>query len=429
MFKKYLFILLFVTSLASISFGQVAKSAFSSLGIGEPYSNALVNTQGMGGVGIANSQSYYLNNQNPALMVYNSYASFGAGFVGERRSVRNGNLTEKNSNGNLGYLYMAFPMLPRTKNLSTTRWSSSLVLMPYSNVNYKLTYTKPLEGSQSLGAVTVTESGSGGINQLVWANGVSVNRYISVGIKARYLFGARIDQYSEFVNQAPTYQPNLYERQRYSDFNFTGGISFHKDSISSKNYRLNLGLIYDLKTNVKTTYYRRLERLSGAQVVDSATLVRDRIGNTVLPPSLGAGFSIGRRGWRVAGDVIYTDYKKFRNDFESKASTQSTMHYGLGGEFTPYTLTKSYLSRITYRAGATYDDFPYLIPVVQGGPAKDVGINLGISLPVSTYSSIDLAVKVGKRGDLKTNGIAEDYFRIYFGATFNDIWFYRRKFE
>jgi hypothetical protein len=36
---------------------------------------------------------------------------------------------------------------------------------------------------------------------------------------------------------------------------------------------------------------------------------------------------------------------------------------------------------------------------------------------------MDLALKVGKRGNKKENVLEESYFTLYFGITFNDQWF------
>jgi len=86
----------------------------------------------------------------------------------------------------------------------------------------------------------------------------------------------------------------------------------------------------------------------------------------------------------------------------------------------------SYLKRIIYRTGVSYDKYSYLI---NGVFLKDFGINFGFSMPVSRVSSIDFAFKVGKRGNVKDNTIEENYFKLYFGATFNDQWFVRRRFD
>jgi hypothetical protein len=81
---------------------------------------------------------------------------------------------------------------------------------------------------------------------------------------------------------------------------------------------------------------------------------------------------------------------------------------------------------MTYRTGVSYDKYPYLI---NGSMVKDFGINFGFSMPVARYSSLDFAFKVGKRGNLQDNTIEENYFKIYFGMTFNDQWFIKRRFD
>jgi hypothetical protein len=71
------------------------------------------------------------------------------------------------------------------------------------------------------------------------------------------------------------------------------------------------------------------------------------------------------------------------------------------------------------------DKNPFL---VNGFPVKDLGINFGFSLPAGR-SSLDLAFKYGKRGNKSENILEETYFKIYFGITFNDQWFIKRKFD
>ena len=121
-FKKVsLFIFGFAVTV-TLAQGQAARSPFSYLGIGEYYGNALVHNQGMAGVGISNPQYFYLNNQNPALLVFNRYTVFEGGFIGERRTVRGSESSETNGNGNLNYLITAFPV-------KFNRWTTSIGLM------------------------------------------------------------------------------------------------------------------------------------------------------------------------------------------------------------------------------------------------------------------------------------------------------------
>ena len=114
----------------------------------------------------------------------------------------------------------------------------------------------------------------------------------------------------------------------------------------------------------------------------------------------------------------------FEND-----DTQFTdaVRFSLGGFYIPdISNVNSYLKRITYRAGFEYETSPYL---VNGQEIRDFGINFGWSLPVSRASTIDMAFKFGQKGTLDQDLIRERYFKFVIGATVNDRWFVRRKFD
>ena len=420
-------LLVFVFSVVSVSvaFSQAAKSPFTYLGIGEYYGNALAHNHGMAGVGISNPQYFYLNNQNPALLVFNRFSVFEAGYIGEQRTVQGAGQKESNSNGNLNYLITAFPA-------KLGRWTTSIGLMPYSAVNYQLNYVDQVEGSTS--TVNVLEKGSGGINQFFWSNGVVLSKYLSVGVKASYLFSSIVNEYTNTLNgssQPIPYFITVQERNYVKDFNFTTGISFHKDSLFNKdNYKINVGIVYDFQSKIRSEYSSYIERLnqSGARI--DSTLLNDNIpGGLVLPAAIAGGLSIGKGDmWTIGADYTYLDYRSFK-DFKGRSASYGTNGWKLavGAEITPDpTALGSYLKRMTYRTGVNYDKYPYLI---NGKPVYDFGINFGFSMPVSRISSLDVALKVGKRGNLEENTIEENYFKIYFGVTFNDQWFIRRRFD
>ena len=100
----------------------------------------------------------------------------------------------------------------------------------------------------------------------------------------------------------------------------------------------------------------------------------------------------------------------------------------MGGEYTPNFLdVKSYLKRVTFRAGFTYEEKPYWLADTQ---IKEFGINFGWTLPVSSFSGLDFGLMIGNRGTTDNNLVREDFFKVYFGATFNDNrWFIRPKFN
>ena len=73
--------------------------------------------------------------------------------------------------------------------------------------------------------------------------------------------------------------------------------------------------------------------------------------------------------------------------------------------------------------GLSLEKYPFL---ANNKEVKDFGINFGLSLPAGR-SSLDFAFKVGKRGNRSENILEENYYKVYFGITFNDQWFIKRK--
>lgn len=421
-FKRILPILLGFLLLNLTAGAQATRTPFSAFGVGEYYGNALAHNQGMGGVGLSSPQFYFLNNQNPALLVFNTITVFEAGMVGEKRTTKNATASEKNGSGNLNYLALGMP-------LKRGRISSAIGLMPYTNVNYLLDYTEPIENSTN--TVNVRSSGKGGIDQAYWSNGLAINKFFSVGVKASYLFGAIVNEHANALtttSQPITFIPNIYERYNYSDFDFTAGFSLHFDSVFNKNYKFNIGGVYGFKTNLNTKYTARIERRNAAGLIDSATLVPTTKGNTVLPPTIGGGISFSKGDMiSVGADVMYLDYAQFKDIKGSSEGGKAGWRYALGAEYTPNSASLSnYFQRVTYRTGVSFIEYPYLI---NGTTLKDFGINFGFSMPVNRISSLDVGLKVGKRGNLQTNTIEEKYIKLYFGVTFNDQWFIKRKFD
>lgn len=420
--SKYASIILLIAFSPLESIGQAAKTPFSSFGIGETFGNGLTHNQGMAGLGISNPEYWHLNNINPALLVFNTITVFEAGFIGEQRTAKGVNASEKSGSGNLNYLAMGFP-------IKRNKWGMGVGLMPYSSVNYRLNYQSQITNSTEM--VNVIESGSGGINQLYWSNGVRLHPNISIGLKGTYYFSAIINQHASTLSESSQlvqYATNIYDRQSFNGFGFSGGVSFNKDSIGRKGYRVNLGLVYDFNADINTKFYERLERRNVSGILDSTTIVNNVPGTTTLPQSIGAGISFGKElQWLVGADFTYVDYTKFRDFGGSSTAGQSGWQLAVGGKITPDagSLT-NYLKRMTYQTGISLSEAPYLI---NGNALKDFGINFGLTLPVSRISSLDLAIKVGKRGDLQTNTIEENYFKLYFGVTFNDQWFIKRRFD
>jgi hypothetical protein len=405
---------------------QTANSPFSFRGIGDYYGNALAHNQGMAGVGVSNPQYFYLNNQNPALLVFNRFAVFEGGFIGQYNTIKGNGPSENSGNGNLNYLMMGFPV-------KLGKWSTSIGLAPYSGVNYRTNYTEAIEGGIGNEVVDVEETGRGGVNQVFWANGVALTDEISVGVRATYLFSSIINEYTNSVTQTVNpivYEPTIYERTYIKDFNFSIGTSFHKDSLFNKNYKFNAGAVYNFKSELNTEYFTRIERRNtSGSIADSTTLINNQPGTITLPQSFTVGLSFGKgEKWTIGADYSYLKNSLFRDYFGNSQNGTDSWRIAIGGEFTPDPMALSgYLKRMTYRTGVSLEQYPYLI---NGKPVDDFGINFGFTMPVSRISSLDFAFKVGRRGTVQDHTIEENYFKLYFGVTINDqFWFIKRRFD
>jgi hypothetical protein len=417
----YIFLLV-----VTATFGQAARSPFSTFGIGEPYGNALIHNQGMGGTGIAQPQYWFINNQNPALLVFNRFTVFEGGMLVDSKTIKGDTTNTKSTGGNFNYLAAAFPVKDQ-------KWTTSFGLMPFTNVNYKFVYYDSVRDNNNnvVDTIAVQEQGSGGFTQLYWSNGIRLHKNWSVGLKAAYIFSSIENDYANTlinVNQPVPFLIAVKEQTYVNDFLFTGGLSFSKDSLGKKNNIIvSAGLTYsfasDLKARKTTTYERRT---SSGNPLSLDTLVTYR-GKISIPSGLQVGFSISKSAnWTAAVEAGFQNWSTFNSlNEDDLGNLAKSWRLSVGGEYTPDYLSNRFFEKVSYRAGFKLEQYPFL---VNNNVLKEFGINFGFSLPAGR-SSIDLAFSTGKRGNRSENILEETFFKVYFGLTFNELWFVRRKFD
>ncbi len=400
---------------------QNASSPYSIRGVGNVVSPALTHNLGMGGLGLSYGSPLYLNNINPALLAANSFSSFNVGLEGSFNKISNADNSTSNVGGGLNYAILGLPIMPG-------RWSLSAGLMPYSQVNYKYNTTGKINETNI--NVDFTYEGEGGISQAFIANGIRLNKNFSVGFRASYFFGSIIKESSTQISDTTVsgaYRPVFFERTSFSDFGISGGLSYIQ-KIKGKTY-LNIGLTYDLETDVNTKNFSRFERRTfQGRSISSDTLLNNVRGSIILPARLGVGFSfVNSFKWLVGADLQYQTWSDYRDFNDDNGNLDDNYKITVGGEYTPDVASlNSYLKRVTYRVGLNYETTPFMVNNQQ---LNDFGINFGMSLPVSRYSSMDFAFKVGQRGTVDDNLTKEQYFRVFLGVTLNDRWFARRKLD
>ncbi len=423
---SYVFLMIVAMGGSTLVHGQATKSPFSRLGIGDIVEPNLVNNQGMGGVGISNGNAWHLNYKNPALLPSNTLTVFSAGYIGGYQTLRDSVKTESNGGGNLNYLMLSFP-------IKRARWASSIGILPYSVIDFVQTSRETVVGSP-MDTTLITEEGSGGLNKFFWSNGVALNKNFSVGIEAAYIFGSATAEFSNTLltsENSFNYSPTVSTEINVRDFFLKAGVAYRADSIMNSGTRLQLGLTYDFATDLNAKRTQTYERRLLGQPTSRDTLEFERPGFYRLPQAIGIGVSFTQQfKWTVGADLTLQNWSDFLDFSGSNQNLKNTFSLGVGGEYTPdVSSVDNYLERITYRIGINYATLPYVPRSATGEQVKDFGINFGWTLPVARFSSIDMAFKVGRRGNVEDNYIRENYYKIYIGFTFNDQWFIKSRYD
>ena len=396
-------------------------SSYSALGIGDFYLPAQANSQGMGGIGISNSNVLYQSFMNPALLADNQIYSFSAGAAAEDKSIWQNDNREKASGGNLAYLNMVLPIVPR-------RLSFSIGLAPYSRVNYNFSSQQPVEGNPDA-EMELFNRGEGGFNQFIFSAGLNVTKGLYIGGKSSFVFSTIEQERNNLLSEPQgIYVPSSITSTTARDFIFGVGAAY-KYKLTDQ-LTASLGLVYDFATDLEVTRTQTLLIKSNTNIpVRLDTLLDDESGFIHIPDNYGVGISITNSNiWTIGTDIRFQNWNDFKDYDGSNQDLINAMLIRFGGEITPNpSSVDNYFERITYRLGFNIDQTPYQISDTQ---IQEFGINFGLSLPVSNFSSVDMGFRYGSRGTTDNNLIREDFFRVYFGVTFNDNrWFIRPKYN
>lgn len=415
--RKLWMMALAMTSMAFVT-AQSINSPYSSNGLGEILFQGLPHNYAMGEVGIGSPTVRHINLLNPALLTYNSLSTFQVGLSGDFRNYESELGQSRDQAASLRFLAFSFPVV-------ANRWTSAFALLPLSTVNYNTFSQDTLENANSI----TQFQGDGGLTQLTWANGIRLYKTLSLGMKATYTFGS-IDRHSRVQvggpDVTPTYAISYVESTDYSDLNFSVALAYRM--VLGEQKYLHIGATHELSKTLdgsEDRYFAR-QTFSGA-TIQRQILAEDVRTEFTLPRTYGLGLSYERLNLlRIGADVIFQDWGKANEDNVTD-ELRNIFNLAAGAEWIPdYQSVNSYFKRTSYRVGFNLKQLPYL---VNNKEVNDFGINFGASFPVSGYSSLDAAFKYGWRGTTDNNLIRENYFQVVIGATINDRWFIKRRYD
>ncbi|WP_109832506.1 hypothetical protein [Reichenbachiella versicolor] len=398
---------------------QNTSSPYTAIGIGEIHERTTSHQAGMGDVGIGMPQPLSINTLNPANLVLHSFSIFELAIQAESRNLSSAQGSSSTGSSGYKYLSFAFPIIPY-------KWTTSLSMNPYSSVNYNLTTSAPVEGSEDEADISLV--GSGGLSEFRFSNGFKLTEELSIGLRTSFLFGFTEHTNDYFLKGDGFSQiRNVYtETTNYKGFDYGVGVSYRKTFENKK--LLFLGATYDLANDLSGS---RDVVFSSGTFGDISDPFADRSidDHFSLPSKIGIGLGLIKENHYSLGvDVTWSDWDQ-NPDLSSNQNSEykDSFTAGVGFEYVPeYDDVDNYLARVRYRIGFKYEQLPYLF---NGKQINDFGINFGWSLPVRGVSSLNMAFKYGGRGTTKNDLVRENYFKFTLGATLNDRWFVRRKYN
>ena len=412
---KGAFFLLFILSILGVS-GQSVSSIYSGRGIGLLNYQGLPSNFAMGQVGTAIPSRFSLNFMNPAFLPFNNLTLFQVGLEMDRRSLSNSSESSQEVAVGLRYMNFAFPVV-------SGKWTTSFGITPYSTVNHESFAVDSLDNN--LTPVSTTFSGNGGLTSLKWANGFKITDKVYLGVRGSYIFGVIENESLISLGDglASNNLVNFVDKSTYKGFGLDLSAGYRK-TLNNEN-AINLGAVYELSLDLKGRNNQLFETLDGSlRTLATRLVAEDEPISFTRPSSLGLGVSYQIGNKFVFGiDAKTTNWKEAGTEVDQ---FKSTTDLGIGGQWTPdFSSVTRYFRRVTYRLGASIGALPY---EVDGRTIREFGINFGGSLPVGV-SILDLAFKYGRLGTTENDLIRETYFRVVMGATINDRWFIKRRYN
>lgn len=404
-----------------------SNSPYSRYGFGLINDGGQGFNRGMAGVALGMRHNNQLNVNNPASYAALDSETFlfdiGASFQLGQFKWNGNSATAKNTS--IDYITMGFRA---AKNVGV-----SLGLMPFTTIGYNLKNISVVDYSHSAVTQTETYAGEGGLRYVYAGIGWSPIRNLSVGANLGYLWGTQTHTVSaSFSDASIATQRRVYSadvRTYKADF----GLQYTQP-IDKKN-TVTLGVTYGLghDINSKASYYSQTQlsnTLTGADTVSTRNAF-------ALPHSFGVGLAweYGKK-WRVGVDytlqkwsgVRYPMLKYADGVYSYKATTDQfsdRSKISFGAEYVPNAEGMKRSQHVRYRLGAAYTD-SYTKVDGQAGP-RSYQVTAGVGLPImnrhNNRSFLNLSVGYERVEPRFSGQIAENYFRVGVGITFNEEWF------
>ena len=396
--KKIVIVIAFLFQL--FQFGNVrADSFYSSIGLGIPQYIVTIKALGMGGAGIGVVDRLALNAMNPAANDIMGITSISAGFQYE--SVDNRTATSKVNTryGNpAGFQFF----IPVKHNINVIAAIRPLMISRYV-----------LSSSQRVQDIEFTRlvRGSGGLSAASLGTQVLLKKWLFVAGMVNMNFGAyteewKTDFYSvSFADASDVLSSHLH------------GPSFELGVLLRMSRNFGFGAIYKSKSSLSA----ETQLTSGSYHKPEPTK-----STVTYPSSVGLGFSYISTKFLFSLDYFTQFWSQYKVN-NTSPDFNNTWRFGGGMEYTgSRNPMQPFMNRVSYRIGAYIGKLPF--EKSRQTSVNEKFVSLGLGLPFAMNAGrIDLALEIGKRGNVANNQYEETIIRLSGSLTGGELWFQRRK--
>lgn len=420
-----LFTALFCVSAYADGGVNTGYSPYSKFGIGRIARGGTAYSQSMGGAGVANRNTRYINTLNPAAVTARDTLAFMADFsiTNENAYYRQGSRKSVDNTFNINNFVMSFPI-----------WKSSAFMVgitPYSGLGYD--FASPVTDENVIGTIGNLSDyykGTGTLYETYVGAGVTFWKRLSLGAQFNFYFGQMEKTASRVFSSAS--QASIHDFTTMTIRSFSGKFGLQYEQPVGKG-RITVGGTYKLPAKFRGDAEKMLYTLQSSVVDTLGTDNKIDLSKVNIPSGFTVGLSYNHNDvWNAQFDYSRSDWRKSgmtEPGFGSEGFTTTVAQsFNLGFEITPNRNDiRYYMRRVTYRIGAYYSQDYYKY---SGNQISAAAVSLGLTLPVFRWSNgLTLGMEVGQRGSMDKSMVRETFVNFSVGFNIYDIWFVKPKYE
>ncbi len=412
-FPNRLFLCIALFFAGNITFAQNnTSSPYSYFGLGELNESSSALETGIGGGGLSYYNKDFLAVKNPAALagIDSLKFIFNLGFASRFSHLKQNNETGYSLDNNLTQLAFGVRV---SKHVST-----AFSLRPYSNVGYEINTVQRVDGGN--GNYFRQRTGSGGLNQLIWTNGIRLSDKLFLGLNTVFLFGN--NTYDENIGLIPEQYYYVSKKQLIaSGVHVNFGLQYHHPL--SAEWQLSLGAKYQPQMGVSAKNKIAISNYN----TNIYTNTLDR-GTFDVPETYALGLGIVKNSQLWIGADYMLEKWKDTKILEKSSRLKNRCRYSIGMNYKANDgYATRFLKKLTYRLGAYYDT-GYI--KIDREDIKTVGLSFGLGMPLSKGKGmLNFAFDFGQMGTLSNSNVRERFSKITVQISLFEGWFIKRKYN